>query len=239
MPRSELFTVKVAFLSTIAASVMVAYANFGAEPGHLLAASLMSAPAAILISKFMIPEKDTPETLSEKSVSIPVDSENVFDAAVGGASLGLNMALNVAAMLIVFVGLIYLLDRASLALTSASATQWLGYFFYPFALVMGIPLEDLSSFSQLLATKTIFNEFIAYQQLQTHIADGTLNSRSVMIATYALCGFANPGSLGILIGGISAVAPKRRAEVAQLGLRALAGGTLACFMTACIAGIFG
>jgi|LSQX01.2.fsa_nt_gb CNT family concentrative nucleoside transporter len=239
MTRSELFTVMVAFLSTIAASVMVAYANFGAEPGHLLAASLMSAPAAILISKFMIPEKDTPETLSEKSVSIPVDSENVFDAAVGGASLGLNMALNVAAMLIVFVGLIYLLDRASLALTSASATQWLGYFFYPFALVMGIPLEDLSSFSQLLATKTIFNEFIAYQQLQTHIADGTLNSRSVMIATYALCGFANPGSLGILIGGISAVAPKRRAEVAQLGLRALAGGTLACFMTACIAGIFG
>lgn len=239
MTRSELFTVMVAFLSTIAASVMVAYASFGAEPGHLLAASLMSAPAAILISKFMIPETEKPETLGDVSVSIPVESENIFDAAVGGASLGLNMALHVAAMLIVFVGLIHLLDQASLALTSSPATQWLGWFFYPFAFAMGVPFNDLPAFSQLLATKTIFNEFIAYQQLQTHIIDGSLSPRSVVIATYALCGFANPGSLGILIGGISAIVPARRAEVARLGLRALAGGTLAAFMTACIAGIFG
>jgi CNT family concentrative nucleoside transporter len=104
---------------------------------------------------------------------------------------------------------------------------------------MGVPFNDLPAFSQLLATKTIFNEFIAYQQLQTHIIDGSLSPRSVVIATYALCGFANPGSLGILIGGISAIVPARRAEVARLGLRALAGGTLAAFMTACIAGIFG
>lgn len=237
MTRSELFTIMTTFLATIAASVMVAYASFGAEPGHLLTASLMSAPAAILIAKLMVPEKETPETSGTACVSLSVESRNVFDAAARGAALGLNMALNVAAMLIVFVGLIYLADRAALALTGASVTTLLGYLFRPFALVMGVPAQDVGALAELLATKTVFNEFIAYQNLQGLIQDGALSKRTITVATYALCGFSNPGSLGILIGGMSALAPERRGDIAKMTLRAFIGGSLAAFMTACIAGM--
>lgn len=237
MTRSELFTIMTAFLATIAASVMVAYAGFGAEPGHLLTASLMSAPAAILIAKLMVPETETPETVGGARVKLDVESQNVFDAAARGASLGLNMALNVAAMLIVFVGLIYLADRVSLSVTGLSISALLGYFFRPFAWMMGVPARDVASVAELLATKSVFNEFIAYQNLQGLIAEGVLTKRSVTIATYALCGFSNPGSLGILIGGISAMAPERRGDIARMSVRAFIGGTLAAFMTACVAGV--
>lgn len=237
MTRSELFTIMTAFLATIAASVMVAYAGFGAEPGHLLTASLMSAPAAILIAKLMVPETETPETVGGARVKLDVESQNVFDAAARGASLGLNMALNVAAMLIVFVGLIYLADRVSLSVTGLSISVLLGYFFRPFAWMMGVPARDVALVAELLATKSVFNEFIAYQNLQGMIAEGVLTNRSVTIATYALCGFSNPGSLGILIGGISAMAPERRGDIARMSVRAFIGGTLAAFMTACIAGV--
>lgn len=237
MTRSELFTIMTAFLATIAASVMVAYAGFGAEPGHLLTASLMSAPAAILVAKLMVPEKEMPETASSVRVRLNVESQNVFDAAARGASLGLNMALNVAAMLIVFVGLIYLADRITLSVTGSSLTALLGYLFRPFAWVMGVPAQDVASVAELLATKSVFNEFIAYQNLQHLIQDGVLTKRSVTIATYALCGFSNPGSLGILIGGISAMAPERRGDIARMSWRAFVAGTLAAFMTACVAGV--
>ena len=237
MTRSELFTVMTAFLSTVAASVMVAYAGFGAEPGHLMAASVMSAPAAIAIAKLMIPETKTPETTAGGHFVMPVDSENVFDAAARGASLGLNMALNVGAVLIVFVGLIFLLDQATVAATGLSATALMGYLFRPFAFLMGVPLRDIGPLAELLATKTVINEFIAYQNMQELIAAEVVSKRTITIATYALCGFANPGSLGILIGGMSAVAPERRGEIARMSLRALAAGTLAAFSTACIAGI--
>lgn len=238
MTRSELFTIMTAFLATIAASVMVAYAGFGAEPGHLLAASLMSAPAAIAIAKIMVPETQTPETAAMGGrFTMPVESENIFDAAARGAALGLNMALNVGAVLIVFVGLIYLADRGALALAGAPINSLLGYLFRPFAFIMGVPIHDVPVVAELLATKTIFNEFIAYQNMQAFIVDGTLSRRGVTIATYALCGFANPGSLGILIGGLAAIIPERRAEIARLSWRAFVAGTLAAFTTACVAGI--
>jgi len=237
MTRSELFTIMTTFLATIAASVMVAYANFGAEPGHLLTASLMSAPAAILIAKMMVPEKEVPETSGITSVRLPVESQNIFDAAARGATLGLNMALNVAAMLIVFVGLIYLADQAAMAVSGVSITTLLGYFFRPFAMVMGVPSKDIGPLAELLATKTVFNEFIAYQNLQTFIQEGTLSKRTITVATYALCGFSNPGSLGILIGGMSAIAPERRGDIARMTVRAFIGGSLAAFMTACVAGM--
>jgi len=140
-------------------------------------------------------------------------------------------------MLIVFVGLIYLADRAALALTGASVTTLLGYLFRPFALVMGVPAQDVGALAELLATKTVFNEFIAYQNLQGLIQDGALSKRTITVATYALCGFSNPGSLGILIGGMSALAPERRGDIAKMTLRAFIGGSLAAFMTACIAGM--
>ena len=237
MTRSELFTIMTAYLATIAASVMVAYAGFGAEPGHLLAASVMSAPAAIAIAKLMIPETGQPETSSGGRFEMTVESENIFDAASRGASLGLSMALNVGAVLIVFVGLIFLLDKGTVALTGVPVTVLMGYLFRPFAFIMGVPWKDVAPFAELLATKTIINEFIAYQQMQGLITEGVISKRTITIATYALCGFANPGSLGILIGGMSAIAPERRGDIARMSLRALVAGTLAAFTTACIAGM--
>ena len=237
MTRSEIFTLMVGFLATIAASVMVAYAGFGAEPGHLLAASLMSAPAAIVMAKILVPETGVPKTLKGERIIITVESENIFDAASRGTSLGLSIALNVAALLIVFIGLICLLDLATLKITGTGITALLGWFFRPFAFFMGIPLNDIAIASELLATKSVFNEFLAYQNLQPLVQEAALSPRSITIITYALCGFANPGSLGIMIGALAGMVPERRGEIAQLSIRAFIGGTLACFTTACIAGI--
>ncbi len=237
MTRSELFTIMTAFLATIAASVMVAYANFGAEPGHLITASLMSAPAAIAFAKILIPETETPRTIDVKSVDIPIESQNVFDAAAQGASLGLTMALNVGALLLVFVGLIQLFDTITIAITGKTLSSLLSYLFLPFAYLMGVPIKDTATFSELLAIKSIFNEFLAYEKFQTLIAEHRITQRTLTVATYALCGFANPGSLGIMIGGISALAPHRRSEIAKMSIKAFIAGTLACFSTAAIAGI--
>lgn len=237
MTRSELCTIMTAFMATIAASVMVAYAGFGAEPGHLLAASLMSAPAAILISKLLVPETEGPQTSGDVRVEIPVESHNVMGAAARGASEGMTMALNVGAMLIAFIGLVFLLDLLLEGLTGFTFTQVMGWVFRPFAVLLGVPLRDVAPVAELLGTKTVLNEFIAYSNMQELIGRGVLSPRSKTIATYALCGFANPGSLGILIGGLSGLMPERRSEVAALGVRAFIGGTLACFTTACVAGI--
>ena len=242
MTRSELCTIMTTFMATIAASVMVAYANFGAQPGHLLAASLMSAPAAILISKLMVPEEGTPATAGAASVTIPVDTHNVVDAAAKGASDGLHLALNVGAMLIAFIGLIYLLDLAMKGVTGLILAEGLtfpelmGWFFRPFAFLMGVPRGDVAAVGQLLGTKTVLNEFLAYADFKEMLAAGRLSPRAAAITTYALCGFANPGSLGILLGAASAMMPERRREIVNLGLKAFIGGTLACFTTACMAG---
>lgn len=235
MSRSEVFTIMTTFLATIAASVMVAYASFGASPGHLLTASLMSAPAAIAVAKILLPE--TLPSAAGPPPRIEVTSRNIFDAAAQGAQLGLNMALNVGALLIVFIGLIYLCNRATVAMTGTELPTLLGYLFRPFALLMGIPWADIAPASELLAVKSVFNEFLAYQQLQPLIASERLHDRSVTILTYALCGFANPGSLGILIGGLASLAPERRGEIAGMASKAFAAGTLAAFMTACVAGV--
>jgi len=237
MTRSEIFTLMTGFLATIAASVMVAYAGFGAEPGHLLAASIMSAPAGLVMAKLLVPETEEPQTSGAERISLPVESKNIFDAATRGAHNGLNMALNVAAMIIVFVGLIYLVDLAVTAVTGHTVTWLAGWLFRPFAFIMGVPWQDLGPVSELLATKSVVNEFLAYQNMQPLIADGVISPRAQTIATYALCGFANPGSLGILIGGLDGLMPERRTEVASLSVKAFIAGTLACFTTACVAGV--
>ena len=237
MTRSELCTLMTAFMATIAGSVMVVYATFGAEPGHLLTASLMSAPAAIMMAKILVPETVAPRTAGTRPVTVAVDTRNIIDAAAKGASEGLALALNVGAMLIVFIGLIFLLNKPVEAVTGLSLEQVTGYIFAPFALAMGISPSDAAEVGQLLGKKTIVNEFVAYLGLQEMITSGTLSPRSIMLTTYALCGFANPGSLGILIAGLASIAPERRSEVSQLGLRAFIGGTLACFTTACVAGV--
>lgn len=237
MTRSELFTIMTSFLATIAASVMVAYANFGAAPGHLIAASLMSAPASILFAKLLVPELGHPQTLEAGGEEIQIESHNLFDAAAQGASMGVQIAINVGALLIVFVGLIYLMDQASLKLTAQGFAHWMGFVFRPIAWLIGLTPSDLAPAAQLLATKTVFNEFLAYQNLGAMAKDGLLSERGRTLLTYALCSFANPGSVGIMIAGITSLAPERRAETAQMAARAFLAGTLVSLSTACAAGV--
>ncbi len=236
MTRSELCTVMTTFMATIAGSVMVVYANFGAKAGHLLAASLMSAPAAIVISKVLVPETEEPETAGEKPVHVEITSHNIADAATQGTADGLRMALQVGATLIVFIGLVYLLNLFLEAVLGFTFQSLMGWIFRPFAFLLGTPWKDIGHVSELLGTKTVLNEFLGYTALRDKIAEGVMSPRAVTISTYALCGFANPGSIGIMIAGIDALIPGRRAEVTQLSLRAFVGGALACFMTACVAG---
>jgi len=243
MTRSELFVVMTAFMATIASSVMVAYVSFGANPGHLLIASLMSAPAAVAIAKVMIPETEKPLTIGLVEFEPEIVSQNILDAAASGAADGARLAINIAAMLIAFVGLVALANvivgfAGNLAGAPGLTLQKLfGYAFYPFAVVMGVPVKDALGVGQLLGTKTVLNEFLAYQGMQEMVRQGLLSPRSVVIATYALCGFANFGSIAILIGGIGSLVPERRSEVAALGFKSLIAGTLAAFMTACFAGM--
>jgi concentrative nucleoside transporter, CNT family len=236
MTRSELCAVMITFMASIAGSVMVIYARFGVEPGHLLIASLMSAPAALCIAKLLVPETREPQTSGAVRVRLPVDSRNVFDALSRGTADGLQMALNVGAMLIAFIAVVFLLNHACEAVCGRSFTLLAGYAFRPFAWLMGVPSPDVAAVGELLGTKTILNEFLAYQQLQPLIAAGALSPRAVTIATYALCGFANPGSLGILLAAMTNLAPERRDDIVTLGAYAFLGGVLCSFMTACVAG---
>jgi len=243
MTRSELFTLMTAFMATIAGTVMGAYVSFGAAPGHLLTASLMSAPAAIVIAKILVPEIERPLTRGRVRFDPPRESVNVIDAAANGAAQGLRLAVTIGAMLIAFVGLIHLVNLilggvSGLWLAEPLTLQrLLGWAFSPAAVVMGVPWEDAYEVGQLLGTKTILNEFLAYEQMQPLAADGVIGVRSVTIATYALCGFANFGSVAILVGGLGMIDPDRKGLFARLGVWALISGTLAAFMTACYAGM--
>ncbi len=236
MTRSELFTLMTGFMATIAGSVMAAYVSFGASAGHLLSASIMSAPAALVISKIMIPERDTPLTAEEGGTELKSGDVNVIDAAANGAVEGLKLAVTIGAILLAFVSIIGMLDSL-LAYFNTSFEGITGYAFAPVAFVMGVPYDDCIEVGKLLGIKVVFNEFISYQKLKHYVDAGALSPRSVTIATYALCSFANFGSLAILIGGIGGIAPDRKKEVVSLGIRALVAGSMAGFMTATIAGI--
>ena len=235
MTASEMFTVMVAFMSTIAGSVMAVYVSFGASAGHLLAASVMSAPAAIVISKLMLPERET-ALEREGRGSLKSTDVNIIEAAANGASDGLKLAATIGAMLLAFVALIGMANHF-LSFAGTSFEQISGYVFMPFAYLMGVPWEDCGKVGELLGIKIVFNEFISYQKMQVMIESGMLQPRSVVIATYALCSFANFGSIAILIGGIGSIAPERKKEIARMSLKALAAGVLASFMTATIAGV--
>jgi CNT family concentrative nucleoside transporter len=244
MTRSELFCVMTCGLSTVAGSVLVIYMGMvGAEyAGHLITASFMSAPAGIAFAKIVMPETDTPETLGAVGdVTTPLEAVNSIDAIAVGASDGLRLALNVGALLIVFVALIHLLDASvgwvgGLAgFADLSFSGLLGLALAPLAFLLGVPWADAAAIGQLLGVKVIFNEFISFQQLVTVRAE--LDPRSVVIASYALCGFANFGSLGILLGGLGGIAPSRRPEIARDGLRAVLAGALATFSTGALAGL--
>jgi len=243
MTRSEVFTLMTAFMATIAGTVMGAYVTFGAAPGHLVTASLMSAPAAIVLSKILLPETDQPVTRGQVRFDPPKESVNVIDAASRGAWQGLQLAATIGAALIAFVGLVHLVNMILAAVSGIwmaeplTLQQLMGWVFSPFALVMGVPWEDAHEVGQLLGTKTILNEFLAYEALQPLAQGGAIGERSVTIATYALCGFANFGSVAILVGGLGIIDPDRKSLYAKYGLWALVAGTLAAFMTACYAGM--
>lgn len=246
MTRSELFLLMTMGMATVAGSVMLSYVGMlggGDYAGHLATASLLSAPAGIIVAKIMIPETQTPETYSHDGATTPRTSVNVFDAAAQGAIAGLRLAAYVGALLLAFVALIALVNAAIgglgswLGLEDLSMQKLLGIALAPVAWLLGVPWQDAPSIGALLGMKTVLNEFIAYSELASLIEAGTLSPRSVVIASYALCGFANFGSLAILLGGIGGIAPTRRADVARLGMRSILSGSLATFMTACVAGI--
>ncbi len=240
MTRSELMAMMTGGMATISGALLATYASFGADAGHLLTASIISAPAALVIAKIMVPEADQSPTKGIVRVEVPRQDFNVLDAACRGASEGAKLALNIAAVLICFVAFVALFNWV-LALLPDIADQpltlerMLGWLMAPLAWVMGVEAKDAGTVGMLLGEKTILNEFVAYADLVKY--KDVISARSFTIATYALCGFANFGSIAIQIGGYSLLAPERRKDFAKLGFRAMVGGTRAAFMTAAIAGI--
>jgi CNT family concentrative nucleoside transporter len=243
MTRSELFCVMTSGLATVAGSILFAYVGLlGPEfAGHLIAASFMSAPAAVAVAKIVIPETETPATLGGARVELERETVNVIDAAAHGASEGMRLALNVGAMLIAFVAGVYLLNDVLLRLgnlvgvAGLSFEGILGFLLAPVAFAIGIPWEEAPRVGELLGIKIVLNEFLAFQRLASLSPE--LSPRSAVIASYALCGFANFGSLAILLGGIGGIAPSRRGDVARDGLRAIYAGATASFLTAAVAAV--
>lgn len=243
MTLSELHAVMTGGFATIAAGVMAAYISFGVPAEHLIAASVMSAPAALAISKLLYPETEKSLTTGEIELKVEQVYANAVDAAASGASDGLKLAANVAAMLIAFLGLLAFFNAllgwfGGLISLPQLSLEWIfSYLMAPVAWLMGVPWVDCSKVGMILGKKTILNEFIAYLDLMELVKQKAISERSQIISIYALCGFSNIGSIGIQIGGIGALVPQRQADLARLGLRAMIAGSVACFMTACIAGM--
>ncbi|MFL5308355.1 MAG: NupC/NupG family nucleoside CNT transporter [Polyangia bacterium] len=243
MTESELFAVMCAGMATISGSVLLAYVAMGVDAGYLITASFMSAPAAVMFAKIMVPETGQPETSDAAKVAVPRLDVNLVDAAARGAGEGLQLALNVGAMLIAFVALINMCDHAVgwagglIGHPGWSMGRLLGAPLAPLAYVMGVPWSEAPFVGQLLGTKTVLNEFIAYQMMTSHPA--LLSVKSLRIASFALCGFANFGSLAIVLGGLGSMVPERRPDLARLGIRSIIAGSLATFLTGTIAGLVG
>ncbi|WP_425616181.1 NupC/NupG family nucleoside CNT transporter [Anatilimnocola sp. NA78] len=253
MTLSELNAVMVGGFSTISGGVLAAFVGMGIDAGHLVTASVISAPASLLLAKIMQPETEVPQTFGDVRIEPPRVGANVIEAAAIGASDGLKLALNVAAMLVAFMALIAMGDYVVQAIGDmiahytvfVSARDWslqnaIGALFAPIALLMGIEWQDSGRAGELLGLKMFANEFVAYDVLHTWMkvdSEIKLQPRTIVIMTYALCGFSNFASIGIQIGGLGAMAPERQGDLARLGLRAMLGGTLACCMTACVAGV--
>lgn len=233
MTQSELMTVMTSGMAHISGGIMAAYIAFGIEPRHLLTAVIMTAPGTLMMAKMFVPETEVPETLGTVRLEVEKTDVNIIDAAGRGTGEGLQLALNVGAMLISFVALIALVN-AVLGTVGLSLQQIFGWVFAPVAWSLGVPWRDAATVGNLLGTRMVLNEFIAFAELGP--MRDTLDPRSFTIATFALCGFANFSSIGIQIGGIGALVPERRHDLARLGLRAMLAGTLANFITAIIVG---
>jgi CNT family concentrative nucleoside transporter len=255
MTRSELCTILTAGMATIASTVLAIYIlilqkQFPTIAGHLVSASFLSAPAAIIMSKILMPETGTPETLGMDIHPYYEKESSLIEAIINGANAGLKLAVGVVALLIAFLGLVALVDfiftgaGAKVNEAIGISIEWslkglLGYIFYPFTLIIGVPPSDAYEISKVIGERAIVTETKSYMDLAALIDAGALNNpRSAFLATYALCGFAHVASLAIFVGGIAALVPKRTADLSAVGPRALLAATLACLMTASVAGTF-
>ena len=240
MTRSELMAVMTGGFATVAGGMMAIYVTMLRDipgiAGHLLAASIMSAPAAMVIAKIILPETEESETMGEIKISIPKTDDNALEALSRGATDGMKLAANVAAMIVAFVSAIALVNYI-LGFAGLSLEMIFGFFFKPLAWTMGVPWEEAGIMGTLMGEKLIFTELIAYSNLRDLRLEEAISDRTAIIASYALCGFANFGSIGIQLGGIGGIAPERRKDLAKLALKAMIGGALASWMTATIAGI--
>lgn len=239
LTESELFTIMVAGMASVSGAILGAYVTIGGVPiEYLLTAVAMTAPISLVIAKLVVPETGTPVTAGRIDVEIPKTDANVLDAAANGASDGLKLAANVGAMLIAFIALVALLDALlgfiDIAGAPLSLARLVGWAFMPIALLMGTAPSEAASVGSVLGTRTVLNELVAFQTL--HQVGEHLSARSHAIATFAICGFANVSSIGILIGGLGGLVPERKSEIARLGVRCLIAATLANFSSACVAG---
>lgn len=256
MTMSELLASMAGSMACIAGGVMAVYISMGVPAPYLIAASLMAAPAALVIAKIVYPETEESETKGKVTLEIKKHNANLVDAIAHGASDGMKVSINVIAMLIGFIALIAMIDAVLGAAGYFCATQWgwsldalginlqtlslkdiLGAVFSGFALVMGVPMAETQRVGALLGTKFVVNEFVAYSDMSRMLASNLLSPKSITIASIALCGFANFSSIAIQIGGIGELAPSRRSDLAKLGVRALLCGTMASYLSATIAGI--
>ncbi len=255
MTRSELCTVLTAGMATVSSNILALYVftlqnEFPTIAAHLISASILSAPAAVVMSKLLVPEDGSPKTLGT-NVEPYVDKEgSLFEAIINGAENGVKLIIGIVALLIAILGLVALLDLIIGGVgvhindiiginIDWSLRGFMGYLFYPLTLIIGVPLEDAYSISKIIGARTIVTEVVSYQELAFAIENGLLKSpRSPVITAYALCGFAHIASMAIFVGGVAALAPSRKKDIAAMGFRALVAATLACLMTACIAGVF-
>ncbi|MCA9400754.1 MAG: nucleoside transporter, partial [Candidatus Omnitrophica bacterium] len=255
MTASELCTILTAGMATVSSNILAVYVFslqkvFPNIAGHLISASLLSAPAALAISKILIPESDSPRTLGENVEIYHEGNDNLFDAVISGAESGVKIIVGISALLIAVLGLVELVDtflgwlgawvNNLLSLEGTwSLTAILKYVFYPFVLFLGVPLSDVGIVAELIGSRLVLTEVTAYVHLSEYISSGVLtDARSIVITTYALCGFAHVASLSIFIGGISGLIPELRLKLTKIGFRALIAANLACLMTACMAGVF-
>jgi CNT family concentrative nucleoside transporter len=255
MTRSELLALMVGGMATISGGVMVAYVGMlnkigmGEQAVAILATSVMAAPCGLYVAKILLPESETPVTRGEVKTDIPRTHSNVFDAAADGASQGMMLVINIVAMLIAFIAFVAMFNHLLLKLDQATDMQAalglpgplslqliFSWVFAPVALLMGVPIDDVPKVAELLGTKLVLNEFVAYLVMSEKFA-GQLDPRSVALTAFALTGFANFASIGIQLGGIGAMAPERRGELAKLGVYSLTGGFLATLINSAVAGL--
>lgn len=248
MTKSELLSSMAGSMACIAGGILIVYVNMGAKAEYLLTASLMAAPAAIVISKIIFPETEEPVTKGRVKLEVKKEHTNLIDAISHGAADGMKIAINVVAMLIGFIGLIALVNycigyiqwtemvNGQATTVHLSLDYIFGKLFYPMAWAMGVPSADVQQVATLMGQKITINEFVAFDTMTHHLAK-PLSDKGLIIASFAICGFANFSSVGMQIGGIGALAPERRTDLAKLGIRALISGTLASYLSATIAGM--